>query len=82
MAPPALPAVGTATRLTPNSFAMVMAMVMPRALKLPVGRRLSSLIIRFFTPNSEARRLPGRIGVMVSTRETMLFGSSIGSISR
>jgi hypothetical protein len=37
MAPPALPAVGTATRVIPNSLAFEMAIAMPRDLKLPVG---------------------------------------------
>src|SRR5260370_42363095 len=82
MAPPALPAVGTATFLMPNSLAMEIARAMPRALKLPVGRRLSSFTYRFFVPNSDPRLLVSRIGVMVSVRDTILSGFEMGSISR
>ncbi len=43
-APPAFPAVGMIQCSTPNSFALEMAMLIPRALKEPVGLVLSSFI--------------------------------------
>ena len=45
MAAPALPLVGMARRRMPSSFAMETAMTSPRALKEPVGRRPSSLMV-------------------------------------
>ena len=44
IAPAALPAEGTAAFLTPSSFAIEMAAVIPRALKLCVGFCPSSLM--------------------------------------
>ena len=46
MAAAALPAEGMATVVAPSSRARATAMARPRALKLPVGLRLSSLISR------------------------------------
>src|SRR5688572_16043899 len=82
MAPPALPAVGQATFLIPKCFAMERAIVMPRDLKLPVGKRLSSLTNRLWTPNAEASRAVYRMGVMLSVNETIVSGFLTGNISR
>ena len=58
-APPALPAVGSATRFTPRRLAIVMAIAIPRDLKLPVCSCDSSLIHRFCSPSFAPRRLHG-----------------------
>ena len=82
MAPPALPAVGAATRRIPNSLALLMAMAIPRALKLPVGKRLSSFTQSSRTPNAAASRGVETSGVTVSPSDTILAGSLTGSNSR
>ena len=70
------------TRQVRPHAAIVTAIAMPRALKLPVGKRLSSLISRFSKPNSAPNCLAGKMGVMVSVSETMFAGSSIGNSSK
>ena len=82
MAPPALPEVGQATRRMPNSLAIEIASAMPRALKLPVGNRLSSFKSRLPRPSSAPSRGVERIGVMVSPSDTTLAGAAYGSSLR
>src|SRR5262245_1528962 len=81
-APPALPAVGAATRVMPSSFAIDTAIAMPRDLNEPVGKRDSSLMSRFRMPNRLPSRSARSSGVMVSPSDTMFSSRSTGSSSR
>ena len=69
-APPALPAVGNATRVTPKRLAIVIAIARPRLLKLPVGSCDSSLIHRFSMPSCFPSRGQAKSGVIRSPSET------------
>ena len=74
-APPAFPAVGSATRLTPNRFAIVIANAMPRDLNVPVGSCDSSLIQRLARPNLAPSRGHAKSGETRSPSETMSVSS-------
>ncbi len=81
MAPPALPAVGMATRSTPNSLARLIAMARPRLLKDPVGSCDSSLTHRSFRPRAAPSRSHLSRGDMPSPSEAILDSSATGSSS-
>ena len=81
-APPALPAVGSATRFTPSHFARLTAAVMPRLLKLPVGNCDSSFTSRFASPSCFPRRGHGSSGVIPSPSVTGSASKGNGSSSR
>ena len=81
-APPAFPAVGSATRFTPSHFAMLTAAVMPRLLKLPVGNCDSSLTHRRDSPSCFPSRGQGSSGVIPSPSVTGSTSSGSGRSSR
>ena len=75
---PALPAVGMATAGTPKWESIVTAQPRPRALKLPVGFRPSSLTYSALTPHAAPRRSALSSGVWPSPKVT---GWSVGKSS-
>ena len=77
----ALPAEGMASFVSPSSFALEVAIANPRALKLPVGSRDSSLTHNALSPNRSPSRLAGTSGVVDSPKDTIFAGSITGSSS-
>ena len=63
IAPPAFPAEGAASFVTPSSFAIDTAHDMPRALNVPVGFWPSSFTQSLSTPSRSPSRGVGRSGV-------------------
>src|ERR1043166_7341469 len=80
-APPALPALGTASFIAPRYFAIDTATLIPRALKLCVGFNDSSLIQRS-TSNSPPNFCDRISGVPPSPNETGSASNGSGNNSR
>jgi len=81
-APPALPAEGTTTCFAPSSIARLTATAIPRALKDPVGLRLSRLTRSFDRPSHDAVRGAACRGVLPSPRWSTDSHRRTGSTSR
>ncbi len=82
IAPPALPALGTASFFTPRYFAIETAVVIPRALKLCVGFCASSFTHNSETPSDFPKRSARSSGVPPSPKVTGSASAGSGSTSR
>src|SRR5215472_3035811 len=80
-AAPALPFVGSANARTPSSRAREIPIAAPRALKLPVGSKPSSLILSDPIPDREPLSASATIGVVRSPSDTRFAASRTGSNS-
>src|ERR1700722_3145741 len=78
IAPPAFPADGIATFLTPSPTHIDTAQESPRALKLPVGLTPSSFTHRSSLPRRAPRRVVWTRGVMPSPSEIIAEGFDRG----